>query len=273
MNVISRSLALLVGIVLLGSVACQKDIPRSERFVPSEEGVLTEEAGATLLVEKFTGQRCVNCPTGAKLLHQQEELYPNRMIVVAHHASSSRLTLPELESEASDLYAKDLVGSKPSLPGVMLSRRSVFDDKLYSIARGQWAGYIRQSLYVPRSYLIKLQNSVLEDKIQVQVEVESIENKERKLMLQLWVVEDVWAKQDGPGGGDNYHHQNVMRGCLNGDWGEVIALPYKASLRYEIPRSVLTPAQAKVVAFVYDPTTKTKEILEAAIAPLISVGE
>lgn len=273
MKLISRLLTpSLAALAVLGVVACQKDVPRSERFVRSEGGVLSAEAGATLLVEKFTGQKCVNCPSGAKLLHKLEGQYPNRMITVAHHAASSRLTLPELESEASELYAKTFVSGSLNLPGVILSRRKVFDGRLYSFSRGVWAGQIEQALRIPRSYRIELSSSALDQRVvQIQTEVKAVGTSARSLMLQLWVVEDTWGYQTGQGGSDNYHHEHVMRGFLNGAWGEVVsALPYSETASYTLPESVQDLRHTKIVAFVYD--AETKEVLEAAISPITGVG-
>lgn len=272
MKQISRLRTSLSAILALVTfTACQKDVPRSERFEHSQEAVLSAEAGATLLVEKFTGQRCVNCPSGAKLLHKIAGQYPNRMITVAHHAVRSRLTLPQLESEASELYAKAFVSGSLNLPGVILSRRKVFDGKLYSFARGAWAGQIEQLMRIPRSYRLGLEPTIKGDQgIEVTTSVSEVQSQGRKLMLQLWIVEDVWGYQTGSGGGDDYHHEHVMRGYLNGAWGQEISLPYNASATYALPESVTALKHAKVVGFVYD--AESKEVLEASIAPIRGTG-
>lgn len=259
-----------VAFVLVAMVACQEEVPRSDRFVPEDDGVLSSEAGATLLVEKFTGQRCINCPAGAKLLHKLGEEYPNRMITVAHHAASSRLTLPELESEASEMYAKALVSSSLSLPGVILSRRKFFGSRLYSTARGEWSGKVKEALRTPRSYRIALKAKATTSRdIELTTSVEAVQPSMHRLMLQIWVVEDMWGKQLGEGGGDGYHHEHVMRGYLNGAWGQEIALPYLGRETYTLPLQVVSPANAKVVAFVYD--AETREVYEVSITPISGI--
>lgn len=261
-----------LALAMLALFACQKDVPRSERFTKSDGVILDPEAGATLLVEKFTGQRCVNCPSGAKQLHKLGEQYPNRMITVAHHAESSRLTLPELESEASELYAKTFVTGSFNLPGVILARRKVFDGRLYSYVRGTWTGQIEQALRIPKSYRIGLTpRAVGPREIRVQTSVMPVgQAAPRSLMLQLWVVEDFWGHQTGSGGSDHYHHEHVMRGYLNGAWGEAIALPYAGEATYTLPEAVRELRHTRVVAFVYD--AESREVLEAAIAPIAEAG-
>lgn len=252
-------------IVVLGFGACQKDIPRDERFVPAQERVLDEYEGATLLVEKFTGQLCVNCPGGARVLKEQEDIYPNRMVTVALHAKSSRLTQQTLESNEAEEYAKAFVQRSFTLPGIVLSRRLDFSGYYYGVVRGTWAGAIRKYLRTPRKYYIDLSSRMKkEGGIEVKMKVSALSNsKVSNLMLQLWVVEDVISNQVGVGGGADYHHHNVLRGALNGTWGSELELEKEFTESYTLPKAVLDVNESKVVAFVYD--KETREVYEATI--------
>lgn len=248
---------------LLFSTSCQKDIPLSERFVQDTEQVLTEEEGATLLVEKFTGQLCVNCPGASKFLAGQAKAYPNRLITVAMHAASHQLVEPMLGASEADTYAHRFVSGSFALPGVVLSRQKAFSGRYYSPVRGLWAEAIMKHLRKPRQYRIALSAGYAEGNVlEVQTTVAPMQGAQRdNLMLQLWLVEDVIGTQVGPGGGAEYLHHNVLRKALNGIWGAPLELETVAVASYPLPAVVVDAKATKVVAFVYDKTSG--EVYEA----------
>ena len=84
-----------------------------------------------ILIEKYTGQECVNCPTAATLLEGLQATYPDRLIVVSMHAAYTGQTLPALRSGEADAYAR-YFHIQRAVPGIMLDRSPPTDGKIYS---------------------------------------------------------------------------------------------------------------------------------------------
>ena len=63
-------------------------IDENERFIVVDshfEQPDTESVVKNVLLEDFTGQRCVNCPRGSEVIEQLQEAYPERLIAVGIH--------------------------------------------------------------------------------------------------------------------------------------------------------------------------------------------
>lgn len=67
----------------LGFAACN-DIAEGDRF----ERVDRVEARKNVLIEEFTGQRCLNCPLAAERVEEIQRLYPENVIAVAIHGGA-----------------------------------------------------------------------------------------------------------------------------------------------------------------------------------------
>ena len=96
-----------------------------DKIEPGDNGEYTIFAGATAswmdgtaianpvhraLVEKYTGPKCVNCPTAAEEAHSLLTEYPDNLVVVAMHPADNHFTQtgkPEYDytcPEANDYY-------------------------------------------------------------------------------------------------------------------------------------------------------------------------
>ncbi len=205
-----------------------------------------------ILIEEYTGQKCINCPDAAKLLQEIVERSGVQHIVVAMHNPYSGMTLPELASSETQEYAK-YYGHNRSVPGIMLNRSDFNDGIYYYQTRPLWASLIHTKSFDKPNYKLELKADYLQAKKEIKVSVmsELISNDfNRELSLVLWLVEDVKAPQKLPDGWvKNYQHHNVFRGSLNGTWGEdyKIKTPYEKS--FPLPDKVKDPKHAKVIAF------------------------
>ncbi len=91
-----------VGLLLLASCS---DIAPEDRLVYHEQ----PQAERAVLIEDFTGQKCVNCPAMADELTKLAENYGHdKVIVVAHHSGSFSMGIPAsmnpLRNEESQWY-------------------------------------------------------------------------------------------------------------------------------------------------------------------------
>lgn len=223
-----------------------------------------------ILVEEYTGQRCVNCPPAAKLLHEISETLPGAVVIVGMHAPMTGQTLPELASETADVYAH-AVELHTSAPHISINRQN-FKGARYLTNRAEWPASIFNAVNTPAAYRIDLRATLQNGSVDVNADVRQMDAEPRDLNILLWVVEDVRARQIVEGKmQENYLHRNVFRAALNGPWGEAMALPKDEKksafrARYPLPENIVDANNAKIIALLRH--NLTGEILETALLPL-----
>ncbi|RRD79933.1 hypothetical protein EII14_04495 [Alloprevotella sp. OH1205_COT-284] len=238
-----------------------------------EEEPFTELPSADrthILVEEFTGQRCINCPEAAAELQRIAKNLSPHAIIVSMHAPRSGQTLPALATKNADHYAKALQIPQ-SAPHVSFNRKKIDGEKRYLTQRAAWESALLHAVHTPANYRIDLKAEIKNGQIEIRTEIQRRSSKWHSAALQLWVVEDIRASQYTLGGvRQDYFHHNVFRDALNGLSGEMLTPSSEKSLtlqhRVAIPSNVAAAANAKVVAFVVDRVSG--EVLEAAICPL-----
>lgn len=253
---------------ILGLSSCLNNITIDKRWVPENQDKQGDGLH-TVLVEEYTGQKCVNCPSAAEELAKISEDYPGRIITVAMHATFSGQTNPELSSSCANEYAK-YYNLPKSVPGIMIDRSVLSDDNKYYQQRGLWNSLISKALSRPALYRLDLKAELRpEHKIKLNVKAELLSGKKdtRDLALQLWVVEDIIAEQQTlTGKKADYFHHNVLRCHLNGIYGSDfnVTKPYNAEVN--MPRCVKDENNTKLIAFIFD--RNTYEIYESVIVKL-----
>lgn len=237
-------------LLVLLTYSCSQ-ISESERFIAVEPATVKR----AVLIEEFTGQRCVNCPNAATEIARIQQSYGENVIAVAIHSGPlaifSRDQVTGLRTELGDTYYN--YWGVEEEPSALINRKGGV------VRLNQWQAMIHDQLQLqtPLSLKVVCQNRTT-DGIGIQVSVHSSAPYRGK--LQLWLTEDqVVAPQLMPDGTMNaeYVHQHVLRTAVNGDWGDDIELEAGETkdVHFEVTPSLdLNIAQVSVVAFVYSQT-------------------
>ena len=213
------------------------------------------EAQRNVLIEDFTGQECVNCPTMANEIHEFKKAYaPNQIIPVAIHATKLAIessgNIVGLKTPFGDEYFKPL--GVNGIPRVRINRASK------PLGIGKWSSSLPDILSKKAGVSLILKTHLSTDNTQLNIETRmvSVENY-NKPKLQLWLVEDsIKAIQALRGRVDEeYIHNHVLRDAINGIWGEDIKLEEGKEVvkktTYTLPKNV-NVKHVYVVAFVYN---------------------
>lgn len=207
---------LLILFALLPLLAACDNIDEDHRFI--DMGDVTVERN--VLLEEFTGQRCTNCPQAHAIIEQLQEQYGDNLIVVSIHAGSFGIKAPVgLMQQEGDTYA--------SRWDITTYPAGVVDRSGGQTTMDQWAGVIRNDLEKPTDLNLSLEANVSDDGKSIDVYTTMASTESLTGSLQLWVVENgiVASQIDGDTVIRDYVHNNVFRACVNGLWGEEIALP------------------------------------------------
>ena len=182
-----------------------------------------------ILIEDFTGQRCVNCPKGSQAIEQlQESQFGSRIVAVGIHSgpfgkNASGTKLLSLATQTGcDYYDYWKVEVQP---GALINRQKPI---LYTIP--EWITEVGKQLAIKASLSIAAEAKVNGSNIDITVSEKAIENVAGK--LQVWVIEDnivdVQTMPDAPdenpewtgGNKRDYVHNHVFRTSVNDPMGD-----------------------------------------------------
>lgn len=265
---------LSLGLLALAGLAAGCDnIGEDDRYIKVEKPVIDNPRN--LLIMEFTGNSCLNCPTGAATVEQiKDDEAPGRVISVGLHPYGSHFTEPvptihtpslrqDLRSEAAtalfDFY-------QPSgFPA------AVFNG-LKSTISGSTADWIQRA----SEALTSMSNISLTAECQykentrelnVYYTAEFLDYFNTKLNATVWLVENkIMGTQTMPDGRTNmnYEHNHVLRASLNGNWGESLGDSFTEGTLKRSGASMTLPEEwvaenCNVVVYVYRDDSKEVE--------------
>ncbi len=226
-----------------------------------------------VVVEDFTGVKCINCPKAAVVAHTLQNKLKSQLIVIGSHPMGAALTKPytgdaDLRSETSRIYYE--FWKQPGLPAGLINRRQektvVFDN---------WTAIVDGiSAEKPVATVNQVKATIADGKMTVEASgcFKSDYTKEGDINLILLVLEDCFeVRQEGDEASKekhNYHHDHVLRTSIGDAWGvKVLNAKPKAEAKFTHTASVELNADWKkdklsVVALLTN--ASTREIINAA---------
>ncbi|MBP3350347.1 MAG: Omp28 family outer membrane lipoprotein [Bacteroidaceae bacterium] len=261
---------------LVAFVSCDV-IPENDRYIEVEDQ--GGERVQRLLIEEFTGHKCVNCPDGAAIVHEIQEYYPGRVVVVGIHAGM--LATPTGEFAKQNFMTAD--GTKyynefgvQGNPAALLNREHFAGEDWAVRTKEKWMTYAISELgKEPVCEVLPTVTYNAETReLSVETEVEAYENMPADLNLQVQIVENVIGMQLKSGDviDEEYEHNHVFRTSVNGTWGEAIeSLPAGEKKTYTCTTTFnekWVPENSAVVVFVYE--NSSKRVLQCNQAAVVA---
>ncbi len=208
----------------------------------------------SVLLEDFTGQRCINCPLASEEIAKLQEQYGEDVIIAVgiHSGPLGFYTNSRyygLKTEVGDEYYNHW--NLEYQPVGMIDRGSPAE---YTA----WGTLVRQELQKTAPVDIDLTVTPGDSlRVDIYTMIKGVDgNTQGK--LQLWIVEDdITAFQMMPDGtlDNNYIHKHVFRAAVNGQWGEDVDVQEGYNIIKDhsiILNGDWNPEKLSVVAFVYN---------------------
>lgn len=276
-----KHIALLIPIAAWALSACDT-IDSNERWGEKAPVVIKKN----VLIEDFTGQNCINCPTAANVIHQLQQGTAGAIIAVGIHGGSLSYSVDKtpfgLATAIGETYNTDW--GVPSWPNGMIDRHGGL------LEFTAWASVAAHRLGLDPAVEMELSTSYDGNasdtqwgKAEITVKLSEIQAGALKnAYINLWITEsNITARQAMPDGTTNkeYVHQHVLRDVITPAYGQLVETTddgtavYTAT--YDIPktygRSSKTDVQhMAVVAFVTKGEKgEVMQTEEAHIAPAI----
>ncbi|NOX85419.1 MAG: Omp28 family outer membrane lipoprotein [Chlorobi bacterium] len=228
-----------------------------------------------VLVEDYTGHNCPNCPAAAEKAEDLKDFYGPQIIVMAVHAGYFAKPVPDDPLFSNDFRtpagnAWNSFFNITSYPSGMINR--IPDDQgNYIISPGNWGLTVDAELKKDAEAKITVQNDFSSGTrlLRTTVTTEFLAPQDVAFNLVVCITQDsiIGGQIFTTHVEENYVFMNVLRGTLNGDWGEDVSggLDIVADEKYEKTYSIVFPAEwvakhCHVVAFIYN--TDTYSILQ-----------
>ncbi len=267
-----KYIGLTVG-ALLVLASCNK-IKEDERLI--DQGVVKIESSRCVLLEDYTGVRCVNCPDAAEEIKRLQAAYGNNLVVVEMHPKGFNVTTPhkndpDLRTDIAQTYAREF--QIEMLPTGLVNRHEKLNWQ-------SWGGAIQEIFNDTASDYVNLTVSAKLNGTNIQVNISGNFKQdypsEGDINVITMIVEDnIITQQEGLGGQhfDEYVHNHVLRTVISDDvWGDKI-LDAKPSEGAEFTKQYTaalndawkTQDLALIVVVV---NASSREVLQAAYAHL-----
>lgn len=218
------------------------------------------EVGRAILIEDFTGQRCINCPTGTEIINGIVETYgEDNVIAVGIHSgplgfAGNSKTVGLMTDTGNEYYTRWDKENKMGQPWVIFNRKTSPDSHY-----NNWAAMVGTIISEKANLSVKIDNAydAATRTLTTTVGADGV-NGTVNGKLQVWIVEDgVKALQMMPDGKSNkeYIHNHVFRAAVNGTWGEDVTVKEGETTtkqyQYVLPEA-WNADNIAVVAFVYN---------------------
>lgn len=260
-----HALALSAGCAIAAALSAIVSLSSCSNIADDERLIYVKPADVhrKVLIEDFTGQRCVNCPAATLEIEKMQEQYGHdNVIAVGIHSGplgfKGTATLIGLATELGDEYYSRFDISYQ--PQGLVNRTGKQDYQ-------QWAASVRELIQQDAPLTLGLQCTYDALTREATVQVEALATTGATTgRLQLWVVEDsITAMQlrynivDQPTSGQlqdrEYVHNHVLRAAVNGAWGDEVSIAEGQTLTksyHFTADAAWRPEQLAVIAFVYN---------------------
>lgn len=233
------------------------DIAPDDRFI----NVPPVEGDRVVILEDYTGQKCPNCPDGARIIEQLKEQYGDRFIPISIHAGDFAVSVSyNRYLGLMQPFGNDMVRTRQveTYPTGVIDGGSPMD-------RSEWAAQVREAMAIPSTCDITIENIEFSDEDRIlSGEVHLLPGTSCSGLLGIWLIEDGIVARQYNVNGDNtwtmdYVHDHVMRAYFGQDpFGNAVALSRDqtnvTSFNFPVDET-WNPVNLSVVAFVKDSAT------------------
>lgn len=228
---ITSTLRLTVALLLTGlvGVSCS-NIDEADRLIKVETARVMRPA----LIEDYTGQNCVNCPTAHEVIEKLVEQYGDSIIAVSIHAGDLAVAVEKTRFDRNAVGLKTKQGQEMNdLLGINSWPKGTVNGGSVT-SEGAWTADARSAMCVAPALYASASAVMGADSV-INVKATFAPLVDFKGTVHFWVVESgiVAMQKLLEGGTDkNYVHNNVFREAIGGIEGQPL------ELTTNVPKSV-----------------------------------
>lgn len=183
-----------------------------------------------ILIEEFTGVRCVNCPAGASEIENLRTTYGDRLVVISLHAGDFAPPYSDSQYDFRTIEGNELeklLGSPIGYPSAVINRKRFSNQNALQVFRTTWAGFTATESSTPSVLTLGLVKNydVNSRKLDLQVKIVPTDNMTADVRLSVALTESgIKDPQETPNGKQSdYIHKNVFRKMLTKFDGDALS--------------------------------------------------
>jgi hypothetical protein len=230
-----------------------------------------------VLVEEFTGVRCVNCPAGSVALTELKKIHGNQLVVVSIHAGEFSPPYAQSKYDFRTPEGNQLLDylERPFAYPTAIINRTKFDGQFgLQLGMGNWAGFIVIAKNIEPMAKLEINSTFnrLTRNLEVSVRIFIQDNINTKaLNLSVMITEDnIVDLQLAPGSTTpkaDYVHNHNLRKMLTKFDGDPLGIVLSPGLQIDRNFQFIVPEgwkenDCQVIAFVHHPSPE-KRIIQA----------
>ena len=222
-------------IFLLGFWACDENEPTIPCLSCDNEVNVVEPTDQKILIEEFTGVRCVQCPAGSDEIQNLLGIHGSQLIAVSIHAgffsnpylqSRENYRIPEGES------LNDFLDFPSAFPSASINRKLFQNENDLQLGRNSWGGLIQQekARKSPLALDLQLDYDAGTRQLKTTATIQAAEVLEGTYRYSVMVVENnIVDYQLTPDSiRHDYVHKHVLRDMMTPFNGEAIEVAFTA---------------------------------------------
>ncbi len=196
-----------------------------------------------VLIEEFTGVKCVNCPDGAAQIAALMDQNPDRLIAVSIHTGFFSTTFPNSPQDltfAEGPAINNLIGNVEGYPAATVNRRLFPGESARPLGQAKWPGYIATELSETPLVNVEILNVAYDSilrRVTFDVRLECNANVKSEIAVTALVTEDgiVSPQETRTGVVDGYVHKHVLRAMQpNANGLSVPQLPFVHTFSFDL---------------------------------------
>ncbi len=271
--------------VVLMWTSCEEIAPVVTGVKPGQvdPGPDLEGQGRQVLIEEFTGVRCVNCPAGSEEIETLLSIHASGLIAVSIHAGEFA---PPYQASLYDFRTPDgdqilsYLGEPFGYPTAVVNRRKFEGQFDLQLGKGEWAGYVAEEKGIPPVVRIGIVPSFDTNTRKVTATVtllvdEDIAHPDVRLSLMITEsgIQDLQLTPASSVPKADYVHKHVLRGMMTPYDGVPLTENLSAgntvtkTFEYELPTG-WKEEHCELIAFV-SLNGQEKDVLQAEQVPLL----
>lgn len=233
----------------------------------AEVGAIPASFTKKIVMEKYTGEWCVNCPDGAARMKAVLDAFPNQSFGVEVH-QNDWLEISQLATLRTHL------GGIAGYPRASIDRvpangtTAPNQDGLVVYSRGNWMNMSTKLVAKSTDAGLAIKTTINGDKLDIKVFTAALKDISSDTRLTVYILENNIVAKNQVGGSPGYTHQHVLREVISDGLGDKITLKAGEHVIKEykdIDISGYDKTNLQVLAFVnvVGATTKDHNILNA----------
>ena len=273
---ITKSIVIVIAIVIVTALFPSCDIVEEPYLVQvgGNDTTPTVENVRKVLLEDYTGQKCPNCPEAAEVANSLIQTYGEQVVVIAVH--SGNFAVPDATftadfrtpegTELNDFFGIYQFG----YPMGMVNRTDY--NGFPVVIKDDWETAVGEQLELDPLAAIKITTSYNAGtrKLDCTLETEFLVDLDGTYSICAYIIESgiVSPQQTETGVVQDYVHNHMLRGSMNGTWGDAVGTDGLAIGGTKVTNNctLTLPSEwnaenCAIVAFVYN--DETQDVIQA----------